>query len=345
NDLTNAPRGLVREFVEKHNEWSQCNHKTFNRIMVHTVYLMAIPEDLKIIIEVHGGSNNNYALIVDIAEPQRKHKIVFIGPPGHVIVSERLRRASRTLMMGKIKANIIGFPIMIKASEVPGSPIFIMRLARDARHLEVQALADQYGNVISLFGRDCSVQRRHQKIIEEAHVTIKKQETFELMERVAVRLTKLVGRVSAGTVEYLYSHEIDFFCFLELNPRLQVEHPTTEMVSGGNIPAQLQIATGIPFHQIRDIRVDVIFPNSDIVHELSFRSTNVRGRFSVNYAGGLHEFADFNLVIFSLMVRIVKKSRKNMIVALTELSTRRNFRNTVEYLVKLPETQASKKIV
>ncbi|CAI2199147.1 19259_t:CDS:2, partial [Funneliformis geosporum] len=68
NDLTNAPRGLVREFVEKHNEWSQCNHKTFNRIMVHTVYLMAIPEDLKIIIEVHGGSNNNYALIVDIAE-------------------------------------------------------------------------------------------------------------------------------------------------------------------------------------------------------------------------------------------------------------------------------------
>ncbi|CAI2192938.1 9180_t:CDS:10, partial [Funneliformis geosporum] len=277
---------------------------------------------------------------------QSKHKIVFIGPPGSVM-SCYCFRAFTTCVKdvddGLNKANIIGFPIMIEASEVPGSPIFIMRLARDARHLEVQALADQYGNVISLFGRDCSVQRRHQKIIEEAHVTIKKQETFELMERVAVRLTKLVGRVSAGTVEYLYSHEIDFFCFLELNPRLQVEHPTTEMVSGGNIPAQLQIATGIPFHQIRDIRVDVIFPN-DIVHELSFRSTNVRGRFSVNYAGGLHEFADFNLVIFSLMVRIVKKSRKNMIVALTELSTRRNFRNTVEYLVKLPETQASKKI-
>lgn len=76
-----------------------------------------------------------------------------------------------------------------------------MKLAGAARHLEVQLLADQYGNAISLFGRDCSVQRRHQKIIEEAPVTIAKQETFEEMERAAVRLAKLVGYVSAGTVE------------------------------------------------------------------------------------------------------------------------------------------------
>jgi|ERR1700722_3232004 len=82
-----------------------------------------------------------------------------------------------------------------------GSPIFIMKLAGQARHLEVQLLADQYGNAISLFGRDCSVQRRHQKIIEEAPVTIAKDESFELMERAAVRLAKLVGYVSAGTVE------------------------------------------------------------------------------------------------------------------------------------------------
>lgn len=84
---------------------------------------------------------------------------------------------------------------------IVGSPIFIMKLAGQARHLEVQLLADQYGNAISLFGRDCSVQRRHQKIIEEAPVTIAKQETFEEMERAAVRLAKLVGYVSAGTVE------------------------------------------------------------------------------------------------------------------------------------------------
>lgn len=130
-----------------------------------------------------------------------------------------------------------------------------MKLAGAARHLEVQVLADQYGNAISLFGRDCSVQRRHQKIIEEAPVTIAKPETFEQMEKAAVRLAKLVGYVSAGTTEFLYSAADDNFYFLELNPRLQVEHPTTEMVSGVNLPAaQLQIAMGIPLHHIRDIR-------------------------------------------------------------------------------------------
>jgi acetyl-CoA carboxylase / biotin carboxylase 1 len=183
---------------------------------------------------------------------------------------------------GLEKANQIGFPVMIKASEggggkgirkadsengfealykaaaseIPGSPIFIMKLAGNARHLEVQLLADEYGNNISLFGRDCSVQRRHQKIIEEAPVTIAKPATFQAMEKAAVRLGRLVGYVSAGTVEYLYSHADDKFYFLELNPRLQVEHPTTEMVSGVNLPAaQLQIAMGLPLHRIRDIRL------------------------------------------------------------------------------------------
>ena len=183
---------------------------------------------------------------------------------------------------GLEKARKIGFPVMVKASEggggkgirkveneenfislynaaaseVPGSPIFIMKLAGNARHLEVQLLADEYGNNISLFGRDCSVQRRHQKIIEEAPVTVAKPVTFQAMEKAAVRLGRLVGYVSAGTVEYLYSHSDDKFYFLELNPRLQVEHPTTEMVSGVNLPAaQLQVAMGIPLHRIRDIRL------------------------------------------------------------------------------------------
>ena len=183
---------------------------------------------------------------------------------------------------GLAAARKIGFPIMVKASEggggkgirkvedesnftalynaaaaeIPGSPIFIMKLAGNARHLEVQLLADQYGNNISLFGRDCSVQRRHQKIIEEAPVTIAKPSTFHAMELAAVRLGKLVGYVSAGTVEYLYSYADDKFYFLELNPRLQVEHPTTEMVSGVNLPAaQLQVAMGLPLHRIKDIRL------------------------------------------------------------------------------------------
>lgn len=313
---------------------------------------------------------------------------------------------------GLKKAHIIGFPVMIKASEggggkgirkvedpemfsqafhqvqgeVPGSPIFIMKLAGNARHLEVQLLADQYGNAISLFGRDCSVQRRHQKIIEEAPVTIAKPDTFESMEKAAVRLAKLVGYVSAGTVEYLYSHSTDTFFFLELNPRLQVEHPTTEIVSGVNLPAaQLQIAMGLPLNRIKDIRVlygqkptgtseidfefsqqasyetqrkpapkghviavritaenpDAGFkPSSGMMQELNFRSsTNVWGYFSVNSAGGLHEFADSQFGHIFAYGPDRSASRKNMVVALKELSIRGDFRTTVEYLIRLLETQ------
>lgn len=209
---------------------------------------------------------------------------VKIDTDGIVTVDDEIydRGCTHSSQEGLERARVIGFPVMVKASEggggkgirkvdneeeftslynaaaseIPGSPIFIMKLAGNARHLEVQLLADQYGNNISLFGRDCSVQRRHQKIIEEAPVTIAKSTTFQAMERAAVSLGKLVGYVSAGTVEYLYSHSDDKFYFLELNPRLQVEHPTTEMVSGVNLPsAQLQIAMGIPLHRIKDIRL------------------------------------------------------------------------------------------
>merc|ERR1719507_2586779 len=130
--------------------------------------------------------------------------------------------------------------------EVPGSPIFIMKLAKNARHLEVQLLADEYGTAISLFGRDCSIQRRHQKIIEEAPAVIASRETFREMEEAAVRLAEMVGYRSAGTVEYLYDVDSGKYYFLELTPRLQVEHPCTEMVSNVNLPAaQLMVALGI----------------------------------------------------------------------------------------------------
>ncbi|KAL3954569.1 hypothetical protein ACCO45_010132 [Purpureocillium lilacinum] len=277
---------------------------------------------------------------------------------------------------GLERAKEIGFPVMIKASEGgggkgrrqrdPGLPIFIMKLAGNARHLEVQLLADQYGNNISLFGRDCSVQRRHQKIIEEAPVTIAKSDTFKAMEDAAVRLGRLVGYVSAGTVEYLYSHADDKFYFLELNPRLQVEHPTTEMVSGVNLPAaQLQIAMGVPLHRIRDIRVlygvdpkttseiDFEFkregstparaskPSNGVMHELNFRSSsNVWGYFSVGTQGGIHSFSDSQFGHIFAYGENRQASRKHMVVALKELSIRGDFRTTVEYLIKLLETEA-----
>ncbi|XP_061154933.1 acetyl-CoA carboxylase 1 isoform X2 [Syngnathus typhle] len=301
-------------------------------------------------------------------------------------------------------AEKIGYPVMVKASEggggkgirkvncaddfpnlyrqvqaeVPGSPVFIMQLAKHARHLEVQILADQYGNAISLFGRDCSVQRRHQKIIEEAPATIATSDVFEDMERCAVKLAKMVGYVSAGTVEYLYSQDGSFY-FLELNPRLQVEHPCTEMVADVNLPAaQLQIAMGIPLHRIKDIRMlygtqpwgdspidfeslstvasprghviaaritsenpdEGFKPSSGTVQELNFRSNkNVWGYFSVAAAGGLHEFADSQFGHCFSWGENREEAISNMVVALKELSIRGDFRTTVEYLIKLLETE------
>ncbi|KAL7986961.1 hypothetical protein Chor_005880 [Crotalus horridus] len=251
-------------------------------------------------------------------------------------------------------------------TEVPGSPIFVMRLAKQSRHLEVQILADQYGNAISLFGRDCSVQRRHQKIIEEAPASIATLAVFEHMEQCAVKLAKMVGYVSAGTVEYLYSQDGSFY-FLELNPRLQVEHPCTEMVADVNLPsAQLQIAMGIPLHRIKDIRVmygaspwgdtPIDFdssahvpcprghgfkPSSGTVQELNFRSNkNVWGYFSVAAAGGLHEFADSQFGHCFSWGENREEAISNMVVALKELSIRGDFRTTVEYLIKLLETES-----
>lgn len=186
------------------------------------------------------------------------------------------RACCRTAEEGIEVIKKIGLPVMIKASEggggkgirrvdmmdqfgklfkmvqneVPGSPVFIMKVAENARHLEVQLICDRHGNCSTLFGRDCSVQRRHQKIIEEAPVTVAPPEVMLELEHAAIRLAKLVGYESVGTVEYLYDPATKEYCFLELNPRLQVEHPTTEMISGVNIPAcQLMIAMGIPLQR------------------------------------------------------------------------------------------------
>ncbi|XP_069353651.1 acetyl-CoA carboxylase 2 [Eulemur rufifrons] len=302
-------------------------------------------------------------------------------------------------------AEKIGFPLMIKASEggggkgirkaesaedfpmlfrqvqseIPGSPVFLMKLAQHARHLEVQILADQYGNAVSLFGRDCSIQRRHQKIIEEAPATIAPLAVFEFMEQCAVRLAKTVGYVSAGTVEYLYSQDGSFH-FLELNPRLQVEHPCTEMIADVNLPAaQLQIAMGVPLHRLKDIRLlygespwavtpisfetpsnpplarghviaaritsenpdEGFKPSSGTVQELNFRSNkNVWGYFSVAAAGGLHEFADSQFGHCFSWGENREEAISNMVVALKELSIRGDFRTTVEYLINLLETES-----
>uniref|UniRef100_A0A4W5JYK1 acetyl-CoA carboxylase n=1 Tax=Hucho hucho TaxID=62062 RepID=A0A4W5JYK1_9TELE len=338
-------------------------------------------------------------LTVEWSESDQKKRIINVPPDLYEL------GCIHDVEAGLKAAEVVGYPVMVKASEggggkgirkvncadefpnlfrqvqteVPGSPIFVMQLAKHARHLEVQLLADQYGNAISLFGRDCSVQRRHQKIIEEAPATISTSDVFEDMERCAVKLAKMVGYVSAGTVEYLYSQDGSFY-FLELNPRLQVEHPCTEMVADVNLPAaQLQISMGIPLHRIKDIRLmygvqpwgdsmidfeglstapsprghviaaritsenpdEGFKPSSGTVQELNFRSNkNVWGYFSVAAAGGLHEFADSQFGHCFSWGENREEAISNMVVALKELSIRGDFRTTVEYLIKLLETES-----
>jgi acetyl-CoA carboxylase/biotin carboxylase 1 len=302
----------------------------------------------------------------------------------------------------------IGFPIMIKASEggggkgirmcscekevanayrqvcgeVPGSPIFIMKLSTNSRHLEVQLLADEYGNAVALNGRDCSVQRRHQKIIEEGPPIAANPEVWLEMENAAVSLAKAVGYANAGTVEYLYSEDDSKFYFLELNPRLQVEHPVTEMITQVNLPAaQLQVAMGIPLDNIPEIRtlygrnrfeaspkseesrIDFTTavrqpsnghciavritaenaeagfkPTSGGIQELNFRSTpNVWGYFSMDSSGSIHEFADSQFGhLFSNGVDR-EQARRNMVLALKELSIRGDISTTVDYISRLIE--------
>lgn len=162
------------------------------------------------------------------------------------------------------------------AGEVPGSPIFLMRLVRNSRHLEVQLVADETGDAIALYGRDCSVQRRHQKIIEEGPVVAAPSHVWKKLEAAAVALAKEVRYVGAGTVEYLYTGNTEGgeFFFLELNPRLQVEHPVTEWITGVDLPAlQLHIGMGIPLKNVPSIRkffkmaeyVEAVAPNSSSI--------------------------------------------------------------------------------
>ncbi|MGB3411772.1 MAG: biotin carboxylase N-terminal domain-containing protein [Microthrixaceae bacterium] len=136
--------------------------------------------------------------------------------------------------------------------------VFAERFVEYARHVEVQVVADGHGNVVHLGTRDCTVQRRHQKLIEEAPAINLPDRVLAGMLDGAVRLARDVGYVGVGTVEFLFDRNTDEFYFLEVNTRLQVEHTVTEMVTGIDIVAlQLRIAAGEPllFGQ-DDVRVD-----------------------------------------------------------------------------------------
>lgn len=169
----------------------------------------------------------------------------------------------------------IGYPIMIKASaggggkgirvayspeELPSAfracqsegknyfsddRVFIERFIQNPKHIEIQVFGDKHGNVVHMFERECSVQRRNQKILEESPSIAVPPEIREKMGQVAVRAAKSINYVGAGTIEFIFDNKTKEFFFMEMNTRLQVEHPITEMVTGRDlVQEQLLVAAG-----------------------------------------------------------------------------------------------------
>ena len=191
-----------------------------------------------------------------------------------------------TVEEGLKTARKIGFPVMIKASSGGGgkgmrvskseedfesnfqnaqmeavkgfsdNTMYIERFVEHPRHIEFQILADRYGNVIHLGERDCSIQRRHQKVLEEAPSAAISDELRSRMGEAAVRAARAVGYENAGTIEFLLDKNKEFY-FMEMNTRIQVEHPVTEAVTGMDlIKEQIRIADGQPLNiRQEDIRI------------------------------------------------------------------------------------------
>jgi len=198
---------------------------------------------------------------------------VIEGSDGPVTSAEEARRIARK----------VGFPVIIKASAGGGGrgmriahteaslpnalltaqaeaekafgngAVYIEKYFENPRHVEIQILADEHGAAIHLGERDCSIQRRHQKLIEESPSPVMTAQLREQMGAAAVAAAKAVGYWGAGTVEFLVDREGTQFCFMEMNTRIQVEHPVSEAVTGVDIVAeQVLIASGKPLSLTQD---------------------------------------------------------------------------------------------
>lgn len=187
-----------------------------------------------------------------------------------------LDEAIEDIKLAKKVAGEIGYPVLIKASAGGGGKgmrvvekeadleeqmqravseaisafgdgaVFIEKYVSSPRHIEIQVLADEFGNTVHLFERECSIQRRHQKVVEESPSVILTPAIREKMGAAAVMVAKACNYSSTGTVEFLMDDKLNFY-FLEMNTRLQVEHPVTEMITGLDlVEEQIKIARGEP---------------------------------------------------------------------------------------------------
>ncbi len=164
--------------------------------------------------------------------------------------------------------------------------VFIEKYITSPKHIEIQVLGDQHGNIVHLFERECSVQRRHQKVVEEAPSAVLTPAIREAMGRSAVDVAKACGYYGAGTVEFIVDEGLNFY-FLEMNTRLQVEHPVTEMITGVDlVKEQIRIAQDetLPFSQealqIRghaiEVRVYAEDPRNNFLPDIGRLQTYVR---------------------------------------------------------------------
>lgn len=150
--------------------------------------------------------------------------------------------------------------------------LYLERFIGNARHIEVQVLGDRFGNVIHLGERDCSLQRRHQKIIEEAPAPEITASLRTEIRQAAVALARSMNYESAGTVEFIYDEDEKKFYFLEMNTRIQVEHPITEAITGVDlVQQQLLVASGQPLN-VAQSEVAFRGMRSNAVSPLSFRT-------------------------------------------------------------------------
>jgi acetyl-CoA carboxylase biotin carboxylase subunit len=169
-----------------------------------------------------------------------------------------------------------------------GNPeVYIEKYCEQPRHVEIQILADKHGNVIHLGERDCSIQRRHQKLIEEAPSTVVTPEIRKAMGEAAVRAAAAVGYNSVGTIEFLVDKNNNFY-FMEMNTRVQVEHPVTEMVTGVDIVReQIRSAAGLPLrYKQEDIQIRGHAIECRINAEDSFKFTPCPGKITAYHPPG-----------------------------------------------------------